>query len=275
MAQLSAIMPDGYAGNTWSNRRVFLDSADAGKGGAFAGTWRSIKGEMATGRFVIQCKFTGIPNKTLAVSDIKDETSKVRVLVQKGRCDCYVLMTNAGLSGTSAEDIKSLFHGFGVKYVLIYGSTWIIQQIVENKRLRMMVPRVYGLGDLSQILDERAYSQARALLEFLRDDLSKVVLTGTYRKAAEALDKHSFVLLIGEPASGKTTIATMLSIAALDQWGSSIIKLDSPESAIKHWNPDEQSQFFWIDDAFGVTQYEVEPGLQLEPCSSHRQVNAP
>jgi hypothetical protein len=48
----------------------------------------------------------------------------------------------------------------------------------------------------------------------------------------------------------------MMSIAALDQWGSSTIKLDSPENLKEHWNPDDQSQFFWIDDAFGVTQYE-------------------
>src|SRR5687768_18016571 len=42
-----------------------------------------------------------------------------------------------------------------------FGSTWISEQIRESKRLRMLLPRVYGLGDLSQILDERAYLQAR------------------------------------------------------------------------------------------------------------------
>ena len=83
----------------------------------------------------------------------------------------------------------------------------------------MSVPRVYGLGDLSQILDERAYSQARAILETMNEDLAKVVVTDAYRRAADALDKHSFVLLVGEPAAGKTTIASMLAMAAIDQWG--------------------------------------------------------
>jgi len=138
----------------------------------------------------------------------------------------------------------------------LFGSTWICDQIKENKRLRMLVPRLYGLGDLSQILDERAYAQAKALLTSLSDDLSKVVLTGAYRKAAEALDQHGFVLLIGEPAAGKTTIASMLSMGALDQWGASTLKLDDAEKVVERWNPDEPSQFFWIDDAFGVTQYE-------------------
>jgi hypothetical protein len=83
-----------------------------------------------------------------------------------------------------------------------------------------------------------------------------VVLTNAYRRAAEALDQHGFVLLIGEPAAGKTTIASMLSMGALDQWGASTLKLDTPDKVVERWNPDEPSQFFWIDDAFGVTQYE-------------------
>ena len=235
---------------------AFLDSSDAGKDGAFAGTWKPHQGEALHGRFVIQCKFTSKPGKNLNLSDLTDEVEKVQRLVQSERCDNYILMTNAGLSGSIAEDVDRLFTGTGVKQLVLFGSTWICDQIKENKRLRMLVPRLYGLGDLSQILDERAYAQAKALLTSLSDDLSKVVLTGAYRKAAEALDQHGFVLLIGEPAAGKTTIASMLSMSALDQWGASTLKLDDAEKVVERWNPDEPSQFFWIDDAFGVTQYE-------------------
>lgn len=234
----------------------FLDSSDAGKDGAFAGTWKKVKGEDLSGRFVIQCKFSSKRNKNLVPADLSDDIEKAKRLVQAGRCDCYVLMSNAGLSGAAKEGIESLFRAVGVKTILCYGSTWISEQIKEHKRLRMLVPRIYGLGDLSQILDERAYEQAKALLASLREDLSKVVLTDAYRRAAEALDTHGFVLLIGEPAAGKTTIASMLSMGALDQWGASTLKLDNPEKVVERWNPEEPSQFFWIDDAFGVTQYE-------------------
>src|SRR3984885_2680732 len=235
----------------------FLDSNDGGRDGAFTGTWIPHGSESLTGRFVIQCKFTGKKDYNLHASDLSDEVEKARRLVEKGLCDGYVLLTNAGLSGTEAEKIEAAFKAVGVKHVLLYGSTWICQQIHESKRLRMLVPRVYGLGDLSQILDERAYTQARALLASLRDDLSKIVVTSAYRKAADALDQHGFVLLIGEPAAGKTTIASLLAMAALDQWNASTLKLDEPEEVKDHWNPDEPSQFFWIDDAFGVSQYEA------------------
>jgi hypothetical protein len=234
----------------------FLDSHDGGRDGAFSGTWKQTGQENLSGSFVIQCKFTSRTNHLITMADLSDEVEKARRLAAKGRCDSYILMTNAGISGPRAEEIKEALVAAGVKQVTVFGSTWITQQIRENKRLRMLVPRVYGLGDLSQILDERAYSQARAILETLREDLAKVVVTDAYRRAVEALDRHSFVLLIGEPAAGKTTIASFLAMAAVDQWNASMLKLDDPGTVAERWNPEEPSQFFWVDDAFGVTQYE-------------------
>jgi len=234
----------------------FLDSHDGGRDGAFTGMWSVPGSESLSGPFVIQCKFTSKTSSVIKPADLTDEVEKAQKLVKKGLCDSYVLMTNAGLSGTAAEKINALFKEAGIKHVVILGSTWINEQILENRRLRMLVPRLYGIGDLSQILDERAYVQARTILESMREDLAKVVVTSAYRKALDAIDEHSFVLLIGEPAAGKTTIASLLAMAALDQWNASTLKLDEPSKVTEHWNPDEPSQFFWLDDAFGVTQYE-------------------
>lgn len=234
----------------------FLDSNDAGRDGAFVGNWAPAKGEQLSGQFVIQCKFSSKASALLTKSDMSDEIPKVRKLVADGLCDVYVLMTNAGVSGKQEAQVRSDLINAGVKHVLIFGPTWIEDRIKESTRLRMLVPRVYGLGDLSQILDERAYAQARAVLESLREDLAKVVITDSYRKAVSALDEHGFVLLIGEPAAGKTTIASMLAMAAADKWNSLVLKLADPAKVVERWNVDEPSQFFWIDDAFGVTQYE-------------------
>lgn len=234
----------------------FLDSNDAGRDGAFTGTWTPAPGQLLSGNFVIQCKFSSKAGYLLTKSDITDELPKVRRLVTDRLCDVYILMTNAGVSGKQEAQIKKQLIEAGVKHVLIIGATWIEDQIKESTRLRMLVPRVYGLGDLSQILDERAYTQARAILESLREDLAKVVITDSYRKAVGAIDEHGFVLLIGEPAAGKTTIASMLAMAAADKWKSSVLKLEDPAKVVERWNVDEPTQFFWVDDAFGVTQFE-------------------
>lgn len=234
----------------------YLPSNDEGRDGSFTGRWVTQNKEVMEGEFVIQCKFTSKQNKNFTFSDFSYEIDKVKDLVSQGLCDIYIIMTNAGISGKSEAKIKREFLRCGVKHVLIYGNDNICQVIRENTRLRRMVPRVYGLGDLSQIIDERVYRQGQVLLESLKDELAKVVITKSYHKAVDALEQHNFVLIVGEAAAGKTTIATLLAMGALDQWQAATMKLNHAQDVIKHWNPDEPNQLFWIDDAFGATHYE-------------------
>jgi hypothetical protein len=235
---------------------AFLPTNDAGRDGAFTGTWREGEEELV-GRFVLQCKHTTRPGTALGPRDLADEIDKAARLAAAGRCDVYVLMTNAGLSGKTQERLEDQLTAVGVKHTRCFGREWLNLTLTERKRLRMLVPRLYGLGDLTQILDDRSYRQAQAVLEGLRPDLAKIVRTGTYEGAAEALDLHGFVLLLGEPAAGKTTIAAQLSLAAADVYEASVVKLDSAGEFTDRWNPDEPTQFFWLDDAFGTTQLEV------------------
>jgi hypothetical protein len=233
----------------------FFDSHDGGRDGAFHGTWEIKQGELLQGAFTVQCKFTGKQDKTITLLDLKDELAKAERLASRGLADNYILFTNARLTGVSEEKIKTAFEEIsGIKHFAVYGCERISQIIRESARLRMLVPRVYGLGDLSQILDERAYAQAGEILSALGDDLSKFVITDAYRKSAKALIEHGFVLLLGEPACGKSTIAAALAVGALDEWGCSTIKVCNANDFKVHWNPDEPKQFFWVDDAFGVTQ---------------------
>jgi hypothetical protein len=233
----------------------FFDSRDGGRDGAFHGSWKRACGESFQGSFTVQCKFTGKANKNLQQSDLKDEFAKARRLASRGLADNYFLFTNARITGTIEETIRDLYEAIpGIKQFAMYGFDRISQIIRESPRLRMLVPRVYGLGDLSQILDERAYVQAKEILSALGDDLAKFVITDAYRKSAKALVKHGFVLLLGEPASGKSTIAAALSLGALDEWGCSTVKIRDANEFVKHSNPHEPKQFFWVDDAFGTTQ---------------------
>lgn len=235
---------------------TYLDGNDGGRDGAFQGIWKTQEGQTLAGQFVIQCKFTARRGHNLTRSDIADELGKAEKLVERGLCDVYLLMTNAGITGFSSAKIREEFRAFGVKKVLILDSTWLCQKIEMSSKLRMNVPRLYGLGDLSHILDERRYRQTKALLSELKPDLAKTVVTDTYHRALRALETHGFVLLVGEPAAGKTTIASLLAMCAMDEWKSQVFKLTTPEQVSGHWNTEEASRFIWVDDAFGVTQYE-------------------
>src|SRR5690349_4687976 len=89
----------------------FLDSNDAGMDGAFAGTWEPTGLEEFSGQFVIQCKFTGKSDYSLKLTELSDELPKAKRLVEQDRCDCYILLTNAGLSGEQSNRIKDEFKG--------------------------------------------------------------------------------------------------------------------------------------------------------------------
>jgi len=233
----------------------FFDSKDGGRDGAFHGTWKPEKGESFQGSFTVQCKFTAKPSKFLQLSDLKDELIKASPLASRGLADNYILFTNLGITGATEVKIRQKFLSVpGIKQFGLFGRERISQIIRESPRLRMLVPRVYGLGDLSQILDQRAYDQAQEILSALGDDLSKFVITDAYRKSAKAMADHGFVILLGEPACGKSTIAAALSLGALDEWGCSTIKVRDADEFVTHSNPHEPKQFFWVDDAFGTTQ---------------------
>jgi hypothetical protein len=230
----------------------FLPSHDGGRDGAFVGTWDDGSKCVSS---TIQCKFTSLPHNALTLSMVADELEKVTRLAAQGLADDYIIITNHSISGASETTIVSAFESAGARCCRIFGSDWLTAQIQESARLRMLVPRLYGLGDLSNILDERAYEQAQMILSSLGDDLKKLVVTDAHRRSVEAISRHGFVLLLGAPATGKSTIGASLAVGAADLWGCLTLKPTSATGLEARINPNEK-QFFWIDDAWGATQYQ-------------------
>ena len=234
--------------------QVFSTGRDKGRDAAFVGTWEQHGSETLTGTFAVQCKFKG-GGGTFSVAALRGEQAKISRLHRKGLADNYVLMTNATVSAEAEERITETVVALGPQHVLVIGGEMINRYLVESRQLRALVPRVYGLGDLGEILDDRAYAQSRSVLSTMSESLARFVVTEPYTRSIEALNKHGFVLLLGEPMAGKSMIAAALAVAAVDQWDCGVLKADAPRVFVDHWNPHRPGQFFWIDDAFGTTQY--------------------
>ena len=245
--------------------QTFLPSADAGRDGAFIGVWDHQ--DVSGGSSTIQCKFTSRSQSNLTLSMLKDELTKARALAARGLAADYIIMTNHGVTGASELAIASAFQAEGVGHCRIFHRDWIVNQIKASARLRMLAPRLYGLGDFSDLLDSRAYAQARLILLEMRDSLEKLVVTEVHRKSVRALNDHGVVLLLGAPATGKSTIGGSLAIGAADLWGSPTIRITSPQQLEVHLSSNIP-QFFWIDDAWGSTQFQrdrTEPWNQMFP----------
>ncbi len=247
--------------------QVFADSNDGGRDGAFYGVWDTsappdghldpeVAGLVDRVPTVVQCKFSGAASGTLPPSALSDEIAKAARLHRRGLCDAYILVTNLRITGITDAWLRQTLAAHGIARTLTLDGPWLSRIISLSPTLRRYVPRVYGLGDLSQILDERRVAQARALLSRLGDELMTFVPTGAYRAAADALARHGFVLLLGEPAAGKSTIAATLSVAALDEWQSQVMRVNGPVQLTDAWNPNEPRQLFWVDDAFGAIRHD-------------------
>tara|TARA_R110002074_G_C12554346_1_gene666930 strand:- start:834 stop:3044 length:2211 start_codon:yes stop_codon:yes gene_type:complete len=233
--------------------QTFLPSNDAGRDGAFRGTWN----ENGPGESTIQCKFTSKKESNLTLSMLKDEIPKAKRLADLGLADDYIILTNHLVTGASELKIREAFQKVGVGTCRVFHRDWIIQRIEQSSTLRMMVPRLYGLMDLSSVLDVRAYKQAQLILREMGDNLQKFVVTDAHRRSVRAVSQHSLVLLLGSPAAGKSTIGASLALGATDIWNCLTIKSTSPEHLHANLDP-EGGQFFWIDDAWGSTQYQRE-----------------
>lgn len=233
--------------------QTFLPSNDAGRDGAFRGCWD----DLSSGESTIQCKYTEIPSSNLTLSALKDELPKAERLAKLNLADDYIILTNHVITGKSELAIKKAFQDVGVGRCRVFHRDWILQQVQESSKLRMMVPRLYGLLDLSTIFDNRAYKQAQLILSEMGDNLKKLVLTDAYKRSVKAISEHKLVLLLGSPAAGKSTIGASLALGANDMWQCMTIKSTSPQHLESHIDPDG-GQFFWIDDAWGSTQYQAD-----------------
>lgn len=234
--------------------QTFLGSKDGGRDGAFLGTWASDDGDLV--KSTLQCKFVGKPGGTLTLAGLKDELPKAAELVSQGLAEDYVILTNAGVSGVADKKICAAFEAVGVKRCQVFGGAWIQQQLNESTRLRMLVPRTYGIGDLSHIIAGHAYKQAKGILNSMGSDLSCFVPTDAYRSAVKTLQDSRFVILVGDPASGKSTIAAILALGALDDGCVGAVKINSPDQ-LHLWHPGEK-QLLWVDDAFGPNHFDLD-----------------
>lgn len=237
--------------------RIYSEGNDRGRDAAFCGAWVRQKNESLDGAFVAQIKFSRDKVRPLVSSLFTKELPKIRALHKDGLCDHYIVLTNHVTTAPTAAKIEKEIREAvpGLKSVVVHGPNDLTQWIRESSRLRMLVPRVYGIGDVSLLLSDRARRQGAAILKTIGGRLKTIVPTGAYQKAAEALAVRGFVILIGGPMVGKTTIGYALALAAADHFDREVFTPATPAEFKEHFDPHHPHRFYWIDDAFGEIIY--------------------
>ena len=232
--------------------QTFSETHDSGMDGLYRGKKTEPNSEHLS---IIQCKYNSNGNTRFSNSKLKNELEKLEKIASEEKVGDYTLITNYSVSGKKNNELRARIEKIIEGKFEIYGVDWITRQIQGFPKLRSMVPRVYGLGDLSKILDDRIYQQADSILKMERENLARFVQTEAYYSCQNALENNKYVMLIGEPASGKTTICSALAFHAIDNWECKPIYVTNPSDFKKHLDLD-QSQLFVVDNAWGVSQFQ-------------------
>ena len=212
-----------------------------------------IRGRSSLSSTVIQAKHTKTPS-LITAGALEKEFDKAAKLNAELGIERYILVTNHILTVGNWLEIKSRLKQVGIRHALGVGRENIIRRVRKSPALRGMVPRLYGIGDLSEILDTRKLQQAGAMLAYAKSELDKFVVTESYRKSLHALRTARLLILLGDPAVGKSTIARCLAMASIDEFDAAPLILTNISELPDHWNPNVANRLFWIDDTFGVTQ---------------------
>lgn len=241
-------------------------TSDEGRDGSFYGIPEKAISEKDTRETSIQSKHSVKGDDSLTLSMLKEDISKARDLASSGRADGYILISNCRVTESNRRKITDALKDVGVLRPHVFGKEWVTAKILEHHSVRALVPRVYGLGDLAWIIDDRSKEQAKAILASLGGDLTCYVPTTAHQTAVKALLKHRVVLLLGEPAVGKSTIAAALAVAATDEAGTEVFYVRSPAEFLQGWDPNYPNRLFWIDDAFGSIQYQPNLSDEWNKC---------
>lgn len=247
----------------------YRDGTDGGRDGWFRG---KIAGKLGTqnglsGSFIVQCKHTSKAQLPLRLSDVDDELAKVERLTKTEPAH-YLLMTNRQVSAIAEKEIREAFERIpGCTSCLVLAETWIEDTVDAHPRLLRIVPRLYGIGDLSQILSFSIHQQTIALLEDLAESLRTFVPTESYRRAERALYEHGFVVLVGPPASGKSSIAANLCMVAMAQDPDArVLRVERAGQFKETWSPADEHTIYWVDDVFGETTLDADLVREWSPA---------
>lgn len=234
----------------------FRPGPDGGRDGWFQGQATKLLREQnkMDGNFVVQCKHTSSHHQPLEKSDLAKEIKKVEPAAAKNPFH-FVLMTNRQVTAPHEQSIREAFESInGVGQCLVLGESWIEDTIDAHPRLLRLAPRLYGIGDLSQILSSVIQKQTEALLEDLAHSLRTFVPTDSYRRAEQALHEHRFVVLVGPPASGKSAIAANLCMVSIAQNPDErVLRIEHADQFKSTWSPADANTIYWVDDVFGET----------------------
>ena len=228
---------------------TFSEGPDAGQDAAAYGVKIDLGGGqiLENQNLVVQVKHTEKESATVKNSVFGKEKEKVKKLVQEGKLDIYIMLTNYKVPASPQhENLVKCFKdpNIGAKHVIVVGKETLSHWLNNSTELQRDVIRQYPK------LIDRTDQQSSQILEQYKEDLRKTIDVEAFTKAKEIVESDKgLVFITGLPGSGKTTVAKQLVVHLSQEYD--FFDINNTEDFTKKWIPNQKQVFFMdnIDSA--------------------------
>ncbi len=168
------------------------------------------------GMHVVACKhYRDSTFAQLKAAAKKEATS----LTSRGaRFASYRFVTSRRLAHTERQQLAHEFAAFIAEVEAVWGEGDLRAALRRHPEVEQGHPKLWlaSTGALRHALSARAYGRSAALLADVRQQAQRYVQTSAYQKARQLLERESVCVITGPPGIGKTTLARLLLLDALE-----------------------------------------------------------
>lgn len=256
---------------TWA----FDGSKDFGRDAEFKGTANEFpsKTNPWKGNWIFQVKHRTTQSRTSLQVEreiLRSLAGELKKIFTKHRfkCDNYIYVTNLNVSNGFRPQAETVFSDFfkasfpkRVKpnfAVIEYKD--LEPHIDKNASLKRVFPSLLTFTDLENVFLKKEETKNKGYLRSAANGMRRFVSTLHYSSCVDILANSHFLMLVGDPKSGKTTIVEALALAFLEQGGFKpyFIRNTDEFFTVTAYLPPDESALFICDDIFG--QHELETG---------------
>lgn len=186
----------------------------------------------------------------------KKELPKVKIL----KPTRYILTTSLELNQNDKNEIKNALSPYITSEADIFGKEDLNNLLgkfkeVEEKHYKLWLS---STNTLRKILNNGIQGRSEFVAENITRNIKLYVYNDSHKKALGVLNSERFLVVIGEPGIGKTTLARML-IYELLSTDYELVVINDIKEAEGLWKP-ESKQIFYFDDFLGSNYLELMSG---------------
>lgn len=196
--------------------------------------------------------------------ELKDkEVDKVKKLAPNK----YIFATSLPLSESNCSSIESLFSPYIKDINDIYGQDDLNRLVSIHKDIEKSNYKLWfsSINVLESILNTDLEFRST---NFIKDELIRriklYVITPIFKEAQEFLKKKRFIIITGDPGTGKTTLAEMLLYEYIKEGYKLSFIIDDVHDAEKEIKNDDSKQIIYFDDFLGSNEVEIKKAMASE-----------